>query len=256
MSANLTALLAGGLQLARLPAFVTEFLEGQGYRVFNLVPADALAAGLPMTRFYPALVALAVAAMESGERVAVVTLNYFVKRAIGAPLRMATPDRVLDISGCYVPGIGSPMVVLLGGRLRPTGTVAVVLGLAGEPGPAPRDPQFGRAWQELVAHWDDERWHGQFFTVLHPGVHGWAHAYLTRGDAESLDRTLDAVRTHRDALVLELERIAALAGSAEESAMAAVAQGREPQSARYGVEYAVRQIAERARTALEGVRRG
>jgi len=250
----LADLLADGLHLAQLPAFVTELFEDAGYRVLNLVP-DSVGATRPAAAFYAEMVAIAVAALESNERVAVVAPSSFVKRSLGAPLRLTTPDRVIDTSGCFLPDIGHPTVILLGGREHPTGTVAVVLGLAGEP-TTPRDPAQGRAWQELVAHWDDDRWHGQYFQVLHPGVAGWAHAYLTRGDAESLDRALDTVRVQRDALAAALESIAALDTPDASAGLVAAAMNREAGSTAYGVEYALREVAARARTALEGVRRG
>ena len=62
---------------------------------------------------------------------------------------------VADTSGAYIPGHGTPTVILVGRNQRPVGpTVRAVLGIRGEPG-RPDDPAKGIVWTSIVEHVDD-----------------------------------------------------------------------------------------------------
>ena len=67
---------------------------------------------------------------------------------------------MIDTSGAYIPGHGTPTVILVGRSRRPVGdTVRAVLGVRGEPG-QPADPAKGLVWTEIVEHVDDPGFDG------------------------------------------------------------------------------------------------
>ena len=56
---------------------------------------------------------------------------------------------VLDTSGAYIPGHGTPTVILFGKNQPPvSGTIRTVLGIRGEP-VTPEDPAQGVVWQAI-----------------------------------------------------------------------------------------------------------
>ena len=79
----------------------------------------------------------------------------FCKREFGLKLIeefLPTVDltHILDCEGAYIPGHGTPTVILLGRNRRPTdGVVRAVLGIKGEPG-TPSDPSRGMVWQSIL----------------------------------------------------------------------------------------------------------
>jgi hypothetical protein len=89
-----------------------------------------------------------------------ITGNGFMKREFGSPLienLLAVQDLrlVVDASGAYIPGHGTPTVVIVGRNQRPVrSTVRAVLGIRGEPG-SPDDPANGTVWRSIVDHVDE-----------------------------------------------------------------------------------------------------
>ena len=84
-----------------------------------------------------------------------ITSNAFMKREFGKKLiedffNEVEFTYVIDTSVAYIPGHGTPTVVLIGhhryGHFRPTSRA--VLGVRGEPG-QPDDPAFGLVWQAI-----------------------------------------------------------------------------------------------------------
>jgi hypothetical protein len=87
-----------------------------------------------------------------------ITSNSFMKREFGKKLieeffgrRAVDLTHVIDTSGAYIPGHGTPTVILFGRRRWPRldGTIRAVLGVRGEPG-VPDDPSHGLVWQAIV----------------------------------------------------------------------------------------------------------
>ena len=61
---------------------------------------------------------------------------------------------VLDTAGAYIPGHGTPTVILFGKNQPPvSATIRTVLGIRGEPS-TPHDPAFGLVWQAIVQQVD------------------------------------------------------------------------------------------------------
>ncbi|HXL93266.1 MAG TPA: BREX-2 system adenine-specific DNA-methyltransferase PglX [Streptosporangiaceae bacterium] len=89
-----------------------------------------------------------------------ITANSFMKREFGKKLiqeffPQVDLTHVIDTSGAYVPGHGTPTVVLFGRWRypRPNSTIRAVLGIRGEPN-QPADPAKGLVWQALITQVD------------------------------------------------------------------------------------------------------
>ncbi len=90
-----------------------------------------------------------------------ITANSFMKREFGKKLieqffaNKVELTHVIDTSGAYIPGHGTPTVILAGrnnNHKRPA-TVRAVLGIRGEPS-APDDPGRGLVWRAIVEQID------------------------------------------------------------------------------------------------------
>ena len=105
-----------------------------------------------------------------------ITSNSFMKREFGKKLieylfaghDIGNPvdlTAVVDTSGAYIPGHGTPTVIIVGRRRRPVGDqVRAILGVRGEPG-QPANPAGGLVWTEIVDHFDQPGYNGRFVTV-------------------------------------------------------------------------------------------
>jgi hypothetical protein len=88
-----------------------------------------------------------------------ITANSFMKRELGKKLIEEYLPRwdlthVLDTSGAYIPGHGTPTVVLFGKNQLPVrDTLRTVLGIRGEPA-TPAEPAQGLVWQALCQQID------------------------------------------------------------------------------------------------------
>jgi hypothetical protein len=84
-----------------------------------------------------------------------ITANSFMKREFGKKVIQEffpTIDltHVIDTSGAYIPGHGTPTVILFGRQRKPIGEVIrTVLGIRGEP-TTPDDPARGQVWSAIV----------------------------------------------------------------------------------------------------------
>jgi hypothetical protein len=91
--------------------------------------------------------------------VGMITANSFMKREFGKKLIeefLPTIDltHVVDTSGAYIPGHGTPTVILFGRNRSPSGdAVRAVLGIKGEP-TTPEDASRGFVWQSIVKQID------------------------------------------------------------------------------------------------------
>jgi hypothetical protein len=99
-----------------------------------------------------------------------ITSNSFMKREFGSKLIeefLVGKDLrlVADTSGAYIPGHGTPTVILVGRNQRPVGaTVRAVLGVRGEPG-RPADAAKGIVWRSIVEHVDEPSWDDGWITI-------------------------------------------------------------------------------------------
>ncbi|MBO6936774.1 MAG: BREX-2 system adenine-specific DNA-methyltransferase PglX [Deltaproteobacteria bacterium] len=108
-------------------------------------------------------------ARKSG-RVGKITANSFMKREFGAKLiedylPTVDLDLVVNTSGAYIPGHGTPTVLLFGARRPPKeATVLSVLAKRGEP-TTPADPAKGLVWTSIAEHWDELGYDDDYITV-------------------------------------------------------------------------------------------
>lgn len=99
-----------------------------------------------------------------------ITSNSFMKREFGSRLieeYLALKDLrlVADTSGAYIPGHGTPTVILVGRNQRPVGrTVRAILGVRGEPA-RPDNPAKGIVWTAIVEHVDEPGWDDGWVTI-------------------------------------------------------------------------------------------
>ncbi|MCA0156403.1 BREX-2 system adenine-specific DNA-methyltransferase PglX [Tsukamurella sp. M9C] len=122
-----------------------------------------------------------------------ITSNSFMKREFGVPLIekfLANIDLrlVIDTSGAYIPGHGTPTVILVGrNHGAVTETVRAVLGIQGEPG-APKNPAQGTVWSSITSHTEQPGFEDQWISVTdlpisNLAVHPWS---LSGGGAVEL----------------------------------------------------------------------
>jgi hypothetical protein len=96
-----------------------------------------------------------------------ITANSFMKREFGKKLIESffpTVDltHVIDTSGAYIPGHGTPTTILFGRNQSPTGTkLRTVLGISGEPA-TPDDPSKGLVWSSIMTLIDQPDKHNSF----------------------------------------------------------------------------------------------
>ena len=107
---------------------------------------------------------------RSAGYVGMITTNSFMKREFGKKLIEAffphiDLTHIIDTSGAYIPGHGTPTVILFGRNDGPASDeVRAVLGIRGEPG-TPDDPAQGKVWQSIVEHLDKSDSQNEFVTV-------------------------------------------------------------------------------------------
>jgi hypothetical protein len=101
-----------------------------------------------------------------------ITANSFMKRGFGKKLITEFIPKwdlthVIDTSGAYIPGHGTPTVILFGRNVKPkTTTVRTVLGIKGEPS-TPEDPAKGLVWSSIVDQVDRPGSESDFVSAGH-----------------------------------------------------------------------------------------
>lgn len=102
--------------------------------------------------------------------VGAIVANSFMTRSFGTKLIEEHVPRwdlthVIDTSGAYIPGHGTPTVILVGRARKPVAAeVRAVMGIRGEPA-TPEDPAQGRVWRQIVERVDRPGFEGEFVSV-------------------------------------------------------------------------------------------
>ncbi|MFC5993097.1 BREX-2 system adenine-specific DNA-methyltransferase PglX [Pseudonocardia hispaniensis] len=155
------------------PPYITvkDKLENQAYRDRYSACSGKYALSVP---FAERLFQLAVRTGGSDRAagfVGQITANSFMKREFGRKLieffaQNVHLTHVIDTSGAYIPGHGTPTVILIGrnhiGRLDDP--IRAVLGVRGEPG-QPLDPANGVVWAAIVEQFDKPGSESEWITV-------------------------------------------------------------------------------------------
>ena len=126
---------------------------------------------VPFTeRFFDLAQAPAPGATEPAGFVGMITANSFMKREFGTKLIEEFIPRwdlthVVDSSGAYIPGHGTPTVILFGRHRRPVDhSVRAVMGIRGEP-TVPDDAAKGLVWSAIIAQIDHPGSQSEFVSV-------------------------------------------------------------------------------------------
>ncbi|QLE74410.1 BREX-2 system adenine-specific DNA-methyltransferase PglX [Streptomyces rectiverticillatus] len=127
-----------------------------------------------------------------------ITANSFMKREFGKRLiesyfgNEVELTEVIDTSGAYIPGHGTPTVILVGRRRigrRRSETIRTVRSIQGEPS-APEEPEDGQVWQAIIEQMDQPGSASQWVSVddlgreRYFGRHPWI---LTDGGLEMIE---------------------------------------------------------------------
>lgn len=131
-----------------------------------------------------------------------ITSNSFMKREFGSKLIEDFFPRqdlrlVVDSSGAYIPGHGTPTVILVGRPVRPdTDVVRAVLGVRGEPG-RPEDPARAKVWSSIEANVTKPGYDDEWISVAdlersRLATHPWS---LSGGGASRVTQHLDESST-------------------------------------------------------------
>jgi hypothetical protein len=107
---------------------------------------------------------------RNGASVGMITANSFMKREFGKRLieeylPTVNLELIVNTSGAYIPGHGTPTVLLFGTRDKPKGTdVLAVLASRGEPS-TPDDAEKGYVWSSIAEHWRDVGFENEYISV-------------------------------------------------------------------------------------------
>lgn len=102
--------------------------------------------------------------------VGMITANSFMKREFGKKLiedffPTVHLTHVIDTSGAYIPGHGTPTVILFGRNREHKGLpIRAVLGIRGEPS-TPEIPANGKVWSSIVRLLDETQAENEFVTI-------------------------------------------------------------------------------------------
>jgi hypothetical protein len=160
--------------------------------------------------FLERIVLLAVVGGFTGQ----ITAKSFMKREFGKKLIEEFFPRVdlthvIDTSGAYIPGHGTPTVMLFVRNRKPIASVLrTVMGIRGEPS-TPDDPSKGQVWSSIVAQVDEPGSQSEFVSVSdssraifskHPwSIGGGGVAELKEQLEESTpSRLRDRIRLHNE----------------------------------------------------------
>ncbi len=123
-----------------------------------------------MERFFDLAITPNGTALSPAGFVGMITANSFMKREFGKALIEDFIPRwdlthVIDTSGAYIPGHGTPTVILLARHRQPVAsTLRAVMGIRGEP-QTPDDPANGRVWSAILTQLDQPGSQSQFVSV-------------------------------------------------------------------------------------------
>lgn len=102
--------------------------------------------------------------------VGLINANSFMKREFGKKLIEEVLPRldlshVIDTSGAFIPGHGTPTVILIGRNREPSAApVRAVLGKRGEP-ETPAEPERGKVWSSIVGHLGEVGFEDEYVSV-------------------------------------------------------------------------------------------
>src|SRR5690606_30536831 len=151
--------------------------------------------------------------------VGMITANSFMKREFGKKLihdylPTVNLETIINTSGAYIPGHGTPTVLLFGTAEEPKRSdLLTVLASRGEPS-TPEDPERGMVWSSIAAHWSEVGFEDEYITVTRTereqlAKHPWS---LGGGGATELKELLEKRAEKRLGEVVESIGFASFTG--------------------------------------------
>ena len=143
--------------------------------------------------------------------VGLITANSFMKREFGSKLIEQVLPRldlthIVDTAGAYIPGHGTPTVILFGRHRGPVAdSVRTVMGISGEP-TTPKDPAKGLVWSAITTQIDRVGSESNFVSVSDtPRVtfskHPWS---IGGGGASDVKEEIEINRTRLSSITTDL----------------------------------------------------
>ncbi len=149
-----------------------------------------------------------------------ITANSFMKREFGGPLierflPSVDVTTLIDTSGAYIPGHGTPTVILFGRQRKPTATTVHVLdGIRGEPS-QPDDPARGLVWTSILERIDEPGAQDRFIRASDVARAEFAQHPMTLGIGRDLRKTLERLASNSVSDVTEAAGITGVTGEDE-----------------------------------------
>jgi hypothetical protein len=204
------------------PPYITVKDKGLNelYRARYLSCSGKYSLSVPfMERFFDLAIKGDGTAQQPAGFVGQITANSFMKRGFGKKLIEQFLPRwdlthVIDTSGAYIPGHGTPTVILFGKNQPPvSGTIRTVLGIAGEPA-TPNNPAEGIVWRAIARQVDEPGSVSEWVSAadsLRPKFH--KHPWsIGGGGAAELKEQLDAEGAKTLGEVISVTGITAVTG--------------------------------------------
>jgi len=147
------------------PPYITvkDAVLRERYREMYIAAAGKYSVAAPFTQRFFQL------ARDRGS-VGMITANSFMKREFGKKLieeylPSVNVDLIVNTSGAYIPGHGTPTVLLFGTAEPPQGPdVLAVLAKRGEP-TTPSDAEQGLVWRSIADHWAEVGFDNDYLSV-------------------------------------------------------------------------------------------
>lgn len=182
-------------------------------------------------RFFDLAVAPESAEVSKAGFVGKITANSFMKREFGKKLIETFLPRwdlthVIDTSGAYIPGHGTPTVILFGRHRAPVAkTIRAVLGIRGEPS-TPEDPATAKVWSAILGQIDRPGSESEFVSVSDaPRANFEKHPWsIGGGGASELKETVEEAGEAKLASIADAIGVMAVPGEDEVFIGASIAE--------------------------------
>jgi hypothetical protein len=185
------------------PPYITvkDAAENQAYRDRYATCAGTYALSVPFAERFFNLACRAGGDRRGAGYVGQITANTFMKREFGKKLvenffaQQVDLTHIIDTSGAYIPGHGTPTVILMGQNMLPTGrSIRAALGVRSEP-TQPSEPEKGKVWRAIVDQLDKPETDSDWITVTDLPLdqlasHPWS---LSGGGSSALVSRLEAL---------------------------------------------------------------
>jgi hypothetical protein len=200
------------------PPYITakDRAQNEAYRSLYSTCHGQFSLGVPFTQRFWELAIQAEEGKGGSGYIGMITANSFMKREFGKKLieqffPKVDLTHVIDTSGAYIPGHGTPTVILLGRSRKPvTDKVRAVLGIKGEPS-TPENASIGLVWQSIISQIDRAGSQDTFTSTADVArttfsTHPWSVGGGGAGDLR--DRIEEAASTQLGQMTIAMGRVA------------------------------------------------